>query len=57
VNSRALDPNGPKDANEALLRGMDLCNIIRECTTTLGDRNLLMVGDLKDKVLHRIINQ
>jgi hypothetical protein len=50
------DPKGPKDANDALLQGIDLRQLISECTTTLNDRNLLLVSDLKDKVLTRIVN-
>jgi len=30
---------------------------MKDCTTTVNDRNLLMLGDLKDKVIHRILNQ
>ena len=56
VNSRLTDPEGPKDANDALLQNRDLSHIIRTCTTTVSDRNLLQVADLKDKVLHRILN-
>ena len=51
------DPNGPKDANDALLQNHDLSGIIRNKTINLNDVNLLTLGDLKDKVLHRIINQ
>lgn len=50
------DPSGPKDANDALLRGLDIQQLIKDCTTTLNDRNLLMLSDLKDKVLTRIVN-
>ena len=56
INSRQNDPKGPKDANEALLNGIEIQEIIRECTTTVNDRNLLMLTDLKDKVLTRIVN-
>jgi hypothetical protein len=56
VNSRLLDPSGPKDANEALLTGQDLSHLIRTCTSTVTERNLLQVADLKDKVMHRIMN-
>lgn len=49
--------HGPKDANEALLRpDCDISEIIRSCTVCLGDANLLTLGDLKDKVLYRIVN-
>jgi hypothetical protein len=56
VNSRLGDKDGPKDANDALLRGYDICEIIKERTINLGDVNLLTLGDLKDKVIHRIVN-
>lgn len=51
-----LDPKGPKDANDALLRGEDIQQLIKDCTTTVNDRNLLMLSDLKEKVIHRIVN-
>jgi twinkle protein len=39
------------------MRGFDLSEIIRNQTINLGDVNLLTLGDLKDKVIHRIVNQ
>jgi len=33
VNPRDLDKNGPKDANEALLRNFDLKEFIRDAKT------------------------
>lgn len=31
--------------------------MIRNCTTTVNDRNLLMLSDLKDSIMNRIVNQ
>jgi hypothetical protein len=36
--------------------GLDLGQIIREKTQNLNDVNLITLGDLKEKVLHRIVN-
>jgi hypothetical protein len=57
INSRLNDAEGPKDANDVLLRGLDMQQVIRECTSTVNDRNLLVMSDLKDKVMNRIVNQ
>lgn len=57
VNTLIDDLDGPKDANEALLKGCDFSKIFREKTINLGDVNLLSLNDLRDKVIHRIVNQ
>jgi twinkle protein len=56
IDSRMKDPEGPKDANDALRRGMDFKEIFEHNARSLGDKNLLTFSDLKEKVLARILN-
>jgi len=55
INARELNKDGPKDANEALLRGFDLKEIIRN-SKTLSQRSILTISDMKDKLINRIIH-
>lgn len=50
------DQEGPKDANDALRQGLDFKEIFEKNSRTLGDKNLLSFSDIKEKVLHRILN-
>jgi twinkle protein len=56
INAREGDKDGPKDANEALLRGYDLKEIIKGAKT-ISQRSILTISDMKDKLINRIINQ
>jgi twinkle protein len=56
IDSRKDDPEGPKDANEALKMGVNFKELIATQAETLNDKNLLTMSDIKDKVLHRFIN-
>lgn len=56
IDSRMQDPDGPKDANDALRQGLDFKDIFEKCSRTLGDKNLLSFSDIKDKVMNRILN-
>ena len=47
---------GPKDANDALKRGVNFKELIATQAETLNDKNLVTMSDIKDKVLHRFIN-
>jgi twinkle protein len=50
------DPEGPKDANDALKRGLDFQELLLNNARSLGDKNLLTFSDIKEKVLARILN-
>jgi len=41
IDSRKDDPEGPKDANEALLKGYDFKALISKTSQTLNDKNIL----------------
>jgi twinkle protein len=56
IDSRKGDPDGPKDANEALKKGSDFKRLIASQASTLNDQNLLTMHDLKDKVFDRFVN-
>ncbi len=56
IDSRRNDVDGPKDANDALKRGVNFKELIATQAETLNDKNLVTMSDIKDKVLHRFIN-
>ena len=56
IDSRLKDPDGPKDANDALRMGKDFKQIFEQCSRSLGDKNLLAFSDIREKVLNRILN-
>jgi twinkle protein len=56
IDSRLKDPDGPKDANDALKMGKDFKMIFEQCSRSLGDKNLLAFSDIREKVLNRILN-
>jgi hypothetical protein len=56
IDSKKGDPEGPKDANEALKIGIDFKRLIATQAATLNDQNLLTIGDLRDKVFDRFVN-
>lgn len=56
IDSRMQDPEGPKDANDALKRGLDFQELLLNNSRSLGDKNLLTFSDIKEKVLARILN-
>lgn len=56
IDSRLKNPNGPKDANDALRAGLNFQEIFSMNARSLGDKNLLSFSDLKDKVISRILN-
>jgi hypothetical protein len=53
--SRSLPPAPPKDANEALLTGWDINELLEEATEIPHER-ILTFADLRDQVIHEIIN-
>ena len=48
-------PSPPKDANEALLQGWDLNELLEEASELPHER-ILKFSDLRDQVIHEIIN-
>jgi len=56
IDSRKGDPDGPKDANEALKKGLNFKNLIASQAATLNDKNLLTIEDLREKVFDRFVN-
>ena len=56
IDSRLKDPEGPKDANDALKMGKNFKEIFELCSRTLGDKNLVAFKDIKDKVASRFLN-
>jgi twinkle protein len=48
-------PPPPKDANEALLAGWDINELLEEATELPHER-ILKFSDLRDQVIHEIIN-
>ena len=56
VDSRMGDETGPKDANDALRRGMDFREVFLKRSKTLGEQNVLTFGDIREKVRKRIEN-
>lgn len=56
VDSKKIDPEGPKDANEALVSGTDVLELIR-CSETLTDSNVIKVSDIRKQLLFRINNE
>ena len=56
VDTRLHESDGPKDANDALRMGWNFKDIIKNCTYTLGEKNVLSFSDIKDKVMNRILN-
>jgi len=55
INPREHNKDGPKDANEALLKGYDLKEIIKN-SKTISQRAILTIGDMKEKLISRITN-
>jgi len=57
LNNTGLQSNDqlPKDANEALLRGLDLDNIVADAKLTPHER-ILSFDDLRQDVLHEILH-
>lgn len=51
VNTRKTDPEGPKDANDALKMGKDLSEYLKEAKPISGD-NIIKLGDIKSDVIH-----
>lgn len=50
MNTRKYDPEGPKDANDALRMGKDLKQYLDEAKPLSGD-NIITVADLKSEVI------
>lgn len=50
INSRKYEPDGPKDANDAMRAGKDLKQYIDEAKPLSGD-NIITVTDLKSEVI------
>ena len=50
INSRKFDPEGPKDANDALKNGEDLMKYIQSAKPLSGD-NIVTISDLKSEVI------
>ena len=53
--SSSPPPSPPKDANEALLQGWDLNELLEEASELPHER-ILKFSDLRDQVIHEIIN-
>lgn len=47
----------PKDANDALRKGLDLKQILKESTRYLESHTIVSVQDLSQMVVSRILNQ
>ena len=56
IDSRRGDPDGPKDANDALIQGLDLCDLMAKSTWSPNDKNLITLNDLSLDILDRLIN-
>ena len=50
VNTRRNDPNGPKDANDALKLGKDFTDYIRQAKPLSGD-NIIKISDIRGEVI------
>ena len=48
--------DGPKDANEALKKGIDMQDLFLK-SKTLSDKKMLQVSDLKSQLLFRLRNE
>ena len=50
VNSRANDPNGPKDANDCLKMGVSLTDIMKTAKKLAGD-NIIQIKDISSDIV------
>jgi twinkle protein len=50
INTRKHDPNGPKDANDALREGKDFQEYIRQAKPLSGD-NIIKMSDIKSEII------
>jgi len=55
VSSNAMPVGPPKDANEALLQGWDINELMKEASELPHER-ILKFSDLRDSVIHEIVN-
>ena len=46
IDSKLADDEGPKDANDALKRNLDMMTYFKQ-SKTLGDKKMLQVSDMK----------
>ena len=56
IDSKLRSDDGPKDANDALKKGIDMHDYFKSSKTTTG-KKMLKVSDMKDRLLYRLRNE